>query len=201
LRYDFKYNFLFFMEISDIKTRLSIAAVLHHYGLKPDKTARLCCPFHEDKTPSMQVYYKTQTAYCFSANCKTHGKSMDVIDFIMHRENTTKHEAIKKAESLINPASPISPISPTSTASPATNPDISREQFLASIFQYFKNAVYNSKPAQAYIAGRCLDFKATEIGYNGAQFHHGARRNETLISRCLQYGLLADEGFPQPQTW
>ncbi|WP_410470252.1 CHC2 zinc finger domain-containing protein [Chryseobacterium sp. FH2] len=37
----------------------------------------MCCPFHEDKTPSMQVYYKTQTAYCFSSNCKTHGKSMD----------------------------------------------------------------------------------------------------------------------------
>ena len=69
------------MEISDIKSKLTLSTVLHHYGLKPDKHARLCCPFHEDKTTSMQVYYKTHTAYCFSANCKTNGKSIDVIDF------------------------------------------------------------------------------------------------------------------------
>ena len=85
------------MEISEIKQNLSMSTVLHYYGLKTDKHSKLNCPFHEDKTPSMQVYYKTQTAYCFSSNCKTHGKSMDVIDFIMHKENCTKHEAINKA--------------------------------------------------------------------------------------------------------
>ena len=53
------------MEISAIKTQLSISTILQYYGLKPDKNAKMCCPFHEDKTPSMQVYYKTQTAYCF----------------------------------------------------------------------------------------------------------------------------------------
>ena len=90
------------MEIQEIKQNLTIATVLHYYGIKTDKQNRLCCPFHEDKTPSLQVYYKTQTAYCFSSNCKTHGKSIDVIDFIMLKENTTKHEAIKKAVEIKN---------------------------------------------------------------------------------------------------
>ena len=85
------------MEIQEIKQNLSLATVLHYYGLRSDKNNKLNCPFHEDKTPSMQVYYKTQTAYCFSSNCKTHGKSIDVIDFILHKENFTKHEAINKA--------------------------------------------------------------------------------------------------------
>jgi DNA primase len=67
------------MEISEIKQRLTMAQVLAQYNLKPDKHLRICCPFHEDKTPSMQVYYKTHTAYCFSSNCPTHGKSLDVI--------------------------------------------------------------------------------------------------------------------------
>ena len=195
------------MEIPDIKSKLPLSSVLHHYGLKPDKNARLCCPFHEDKTPSMQIYYKTHTAYCFSANCPTHGKSMDVIDFIMYRENTSKHEAIKRAAALIDngelrTAKP-SPKAMENGAKqsiknhPSTikNDAISREQFLASMFQYFRNAVHNSAPAKAYIAGRCLDFKAAEIGYNGAQFHHGARRSASLISRCLEYGLLLDEGL------
>ncbi len=69
------------MEIQEIKQRLTMAQVLTRYSLKPDKHLRLCCPFHEDKTPSMQVYYKTHTAYCFSSNCPTYGKSLDVIDF------------------------------------------------------------------------------------------------------------------------
>ncbi len=90
------------MEIQEIKNRLTLAMLLQHYGLKADKQARLKCPFHEDKTPSMQVYYKTHTAYCFSSNCKTHGKSLDVIDFIMYMENITKHEAILKAQEMLN---------------------------------------------------------------------------------------------------
>jgi hypothetical protein len=48
--------------------------------------------------PSLQVYYKTHTAYCFSSNCKTHGKSLDVIDFIMHKENCSKAASKKGAK-------------------------------------------------------------------------------------------------------
>lgn len=99
------------MEIAEIKQRLSLSEVIRHYGLKADKQNRLRCPFHEDKTPSMQLYYKTQTAYCFSSNCRTHGKSMDVIDFIMYKENADKHQAIEKAKQLINPnSSPLNPL-------------------------------------------------------------------------------------------
>ena len=92
------------MEITEIKQSLTLSQVLQHYGLKPDKHGRLLCPFHDDKTPSLQVYYKTHTAYCFSSNCKTHGKAMDVIDLVMHKENCTKHEAIEKCKALIGGA-------------------------------------------------------------------------------------------------
>ncbi|WP_341836406.1 CHC2 zinc finger domain-containing protein [Chitinophaga pollutisoli] len=64
------------MEISEIKQSLTLAQALSHYGLKPDKHARLHCPFHGDKTPSLQVYYKAQSCYCFSLNCKTYGKAL-----------------------------------------------------------------------------------------------------------------------------
>jgi len=49
------------MEIPDIKTRLTIKEVLEHYHLIPDKSNRLLYPFHDDKTPSLQVYPKTNT--------------------------------------------------------------------------------------------------------------------------------------------
>ena len=89
------------MEISEIKSRLTLSAVLQYYGLTPDRNNRLHCPFHDDKTPSLQLYPQTHTAYCFSSNCKTHGKSLDVIDFIMHKENCSKHQALEKAAELV----------------------------------------------------------------------------------------------------
>jgi DNA primase len=181
------------MEITEIKQRLTLATVLNYYNLKPDKNLRLHCPFHADKTPSFQVYYKTHTAYCFSSNCKTHGKSLDVIDFIMHKENCTKAEAIKKAVELLGTSNnttstPINPIHPS------MKPSISRETILQNMFQYFKNAVHNSKPAQEYIKSRSLDPIRIEIGYNTAQFHHGARRDEVLINNCVSVGLLSPWG-------
>lgn len=174
------------MEIQEIKSQLSIATVLHYYGLKPDKNNKMCCPFHEDKTPSMQIYYKTQTAYCFSSNCKTHGKSMDVIDFIMHKDNCTKHEAIKKAEEILNPGS--------------GNQEISKEKFLNNMFQYFRNAISNSKPAKEYLEKRNLDNSILEIGYNSGQFHHGERKSEELINNALEIGLLLDKGLVNNRT-
>ena len=175
------------MEISQIKQNLTIAQVLSYYNLKTDKNNRINCPFHEDKTPSLQVYYKTQTAFCFSSNCKTHGKSMDVIDFIMYKENCTKHEAINKAKEILG----INQESKNKNS----KVNISREQFLANMFQYFKNGVHNSKPAKDYLQQRNLDHKKTEIGYNGGQFHHGARKDENLINQALEVGLLIDKNL------
>ncbi|POS00648.1 DNA primase catalytic core [Flavobacterium croceum DSM 17960] len=175
------------MEITQIKEQLSMSNVLHYYGLKTDKQSRLNCPFHQDKTPSFQVYYKTQTAYCFSSNCKTHGKSIDVIDFILHKENCTKHEAINKAVEILGYKEP--------NKNERYQQDLSREQFLGNMYQYFKNGVSSSKPAKDYLQSRGLDFKKIEVGYNGGQFHHGARKDETLINQCLEYGLLIDKNI------
>lgn len=179
------------MEIAEIKQRLTLATVLSYYSLKPDKNLRLHCPFHEDKTPSLQVYYKTHTAYCFSSNCKTHGKSLYVIDFILHKENCTKAEAIQKAIELLGGENETPVSNPTPTP---VKPIVGRETILQNMFTYFKNAVHNSKPAQEYIKQRGLDATKIEVGYNTAQFHHGARKEETLINNCVAIGLLSPWG-------
>ncbi|MBA3704318.1 MAG: toprim domain-containing protein, partial [Bacteroidetes bacterium] len=164
---------------------LTLAEVIKHYGYKADKYNRICCPFHDDKNPSMQLYWKTHTAYCFSSNCKLNGKSIDVIDFILHKENSTKHEAIQKAKTMI-----------TGEAQQISSTVIQgKEQFLQKMFTYFKNGLHSSNPGKDYISFRNLDFKKLEIGYNASQFHHGTRKDETLINQCLQYGLLIDGGL------
>lgn len=90
------------MEIQEIKARLSILQVLGHYNIKMNRNKMINCPFHADKTPSMQVYPETNTVYCFSGNCKLHGKAMDTIEFIQQKESITKHEALLRAAALIN---------------------------------------------------------------------------------------------------
>lgn len=170
------------MEIAEIKSRLSITDVLAHYGMRADKNARLCCPFHDDKTPSMQVYEKTNTVYCFSGHCKTHGHSLDVIDFIMHQENISKHEALKKATELC----------PLTATVAAPKGGLTKAELLLKLYNYFRNGLRLSPVAKDYCQSRGLDWELVEIGFNGGQYHHGSRKDEKLIKSCLQYGLLSE---------
>jgi len=55
------------MEIREIIKSLSILTVLEHYHLKPNKNKMVCCPFHDDKNPSMQVYGIPPSKPCPSA--------------------------------------------------------------------------------------------------------------------------------------
>lgn len=173
------------MEISEIKEKLSLADVLKHYGLKPDRNQRLNCPFHEDKTPSMQVYWKDGVCYCFSSNCKTHGKKMDVIDFVMYIEGCSKHEAILKCQDMI--AGVITPIYKQKLQN--------KSELMNYIFTVFKNAIVGSTPAKDYLQKRGLNYQLIEIGYNAAQFHHGKRKDETLINGCVEAGILIPYGY------
>jgi len=176
------------VEIAEIKSRLPLSRVLQHYGLEPDRNSRLCCPFHGDKTPSLQVYLETNTCYCFSTNCKTHGRAIDVIDFILHKEGVSKHEAILKAKALIGGEIP------PAKAQPAKTAGLQRTALLTKMFSYFKNGASSSRTAKSYLSKRCLDAEKTEVGYNSGQSHHGERKDEALIRACVEHGLLIDKG-------
>jgi DNA primase/energy-coupling factor transporter ATP-binding protein EcfA2 len=150
------------MEISAIKQQLTIGQVLAHYGLHPDRNQRLRCPFHADSTPSMQVYPKTNTVYCFSGNCPLHGKALDVIDVVMHKEKCSKHEAIERCKVLIEVTVALPAPMPTAReTSPTPPPDY------AALFRQFIGNFKKSPPAQAYAEKRCLSARLG-IGYNGA---------------------------------
>jgi DNA primase len=132
------------MDIAQIKAKLTIGQVLDHYSLRTDKNNMLCCPFHNDKTPSMQVYPDTNTVYCFSSKCKLHGKAIDVIDFILHQEGISKHEAIVKAKELAGYSEP--------------------EQPYEKLFKVFQTNLKKSEPAKVYLQERNL--AKAEAGFN-----------------------------------
>jgi DNA primase len=136
------------MEIQQIKQSLSILKVLAHYNLVPDKNNRLKCPFHDDKSPSFQVYPKTNTWNCFSSNCSA--GNGDQVDFIMKYEKVRKHEAIMKAKELLG-------FTPTQTSQ-------TEEPNRQKLFEDFKYALQRSNKAKEYLKERNLFL--TEIGYN-----------------------------------
>src|SRR3990170_5690084 len=139
------------MEISEIKQQLNIGQVLDHYNLKADKNNMLCCPFHDDKTPSLQIYPQTNTFCCFSSNCKA--GTGDVIEFIRLMEKITKHEAILKAKSLLGHTE--------TKAIPAE--ELSRVAILAKYLESCKSGIVKSERARAYSTERGLDWQMLKL--------------------------------------
>ena len=85
------------MEIQDIKTQLTLTQVLENYSLKP-KNNMLNCPFHEDKTASLQVNLEKDFYKCHACGAKG-----DQIQFVQDFDKLSKREAILKCVSMINP--------------------------------------------------------------------------------------------------
>jgi DNA primase len=134
------------MEITEIKQQLTIGQVLNHYGLMPDRGNMLHCPFHEDKTPSLQIYPKTNTYNCFSSNCTA--RSGDVIDFIMKMEKSTKHEAILKAQELLG------------------SPEKHKDNYALLMRTFRASLMRNERRMKAYLEERHLAAEQLEMGYN-----------------------------------
>jgi DNA primase len=148
------------MEIAEIKAQLTIAQVLDHYGLKANQNNMLCCPFHNDKTPSLQIYPQTNTYCCFSSNCKA--GTGDVIEFIRLMEKGTKHEAILKAKSLLGHP----PVGGQATETKTTQAEaLSRVAVLVRYIEGCRKGIANGERARLYAAERGLDWQALKLGF------------------------------------
>jgi DNA primase len=180
------------MDIKDIKQQLSITQVLNYYGLKADKNQRINCPFHDDKTPSLQVYEKTNTYCCFSSNCNA--GTGDQIQFIQLKENCNKHEALKKATNLLQATGAVLYIQSDSEKNKvkptATNPpQADRQPILETFFNYYKAGLPRTKKAVAYLQNRSIDYKKLEVAFNSGGMHVESKHHH-LISDLVQVGLL-----------
>lgn len=63
------------MKSEEIKEAYSMRDVLERYGIRPNRSGFIRCPFHKEKTASMKIY--KDSYYCFG--CGAHG---DVFDFV-----------------------------------------------------------------------------------------------------------------------
>ena len=189
------------MEIRDIKAGLSIMSVLHHYGLKTDKHDMLVCPFHEDKSPSLKIYTKTNTFHCFGC-----GATGDGIQFIELFSKLTKHEAILRAKELLNISEiPMSVaisgekaktlVDPNYTITPKPMEQQTEEKdllprlaVLGKVAMDCRATFKRAEKAREYLNGRGLDPDKMSVGYIGIDLGKGWNRQ--LQESAMQLGIL-----------
>jgi DNA primase len=151
------------MTIEEIKQKLTILQVLEHYRIQV-KSHMCNCPFHEDNTPSMQVFEDSNTVRCYSGNCDKSNQVIDVIDFIMYKEELSKHQAITKTKDLIGFIS-----SKPSRVRSREYQSLPMDR-LEEVFTKMKSNLRQSNHAREYAQERSLDYENLEIGYNGRTY-------------------------------
>lgn len=79
--------------IAEIKERVSIADMVDQLNISRKRSGSnryvLCCPFHDETTPSFMIYIEDDTYHCFG--CQSHG---DAIDFYQNTLGIEFDEAL-----------------------------------------------------------------------------------------------------------
>ena len=74
---------------TQIKMAVSVNEAAEYYGLEVSRGNMVCCPFHNDRTPSMKL--NEDYFYCFGC-----GATGDVIDLVARLFNLSSYDAAKK---------------------------------------------------------------------------------------------------------
>ena len=72
-----------------VKSAVTVKQAAEHYGCKVNRGDMICCPFHDDRHPSMKL--NRDYFYCFGC-----GATGDVIDFVARLFGLSSYEAAKK---------------------------------------------------------------------------------------------------------
>lgn len=79
------------IDFKSVKEAVSVKEAASFYGIKVIRNGMCCCPFHNDRSPSMKV---DKRYYCFA--CQEKG---DVIDFVSKLFSISPKEAAEKLAS------------------------------------------------------------------------------------------------------
>lgn len=159
------------MKITEIKNSLEITQVAEQLGIRIGKGDKAQCPFHPDKTPSLQFSKEKQIATCFSSNCNL--GTVDVIGLAERQLQKNTHETLNylKENFLFSvEKKEVQPLKET--------PNYHKD------FEQMQSSFVSSSTARKYAESRNLDWKLLQIGYNAFK----SSRFEYLRD-CITFGL------------
>ena len=142
--------------------RFSLVEILRRDGLtlkKQGKDYFACCPFHQDKTPSLSVSPDKNLWHCLGA-CQIGGSS---IDYVMRRDSVSFKTAVGTllAEHGETPVESQAVTDDRTSAERVSRFDDSAQHWLIQTVDFYHQFLLKSTQARAYLAQRGLDNPAS----------------------------------------
>ena len=78
-------------EIDNVRQSVTMKQLATAYGYKIHRSGMICCPFHDDKKPSMKIYDGDKGYYCFV--CHNGGS---IFNFVMQHDNLEFEPAVRR---------------------------------------------------------------------------------------------------------
>lgn len=184
-------------QLYEIKARINLADLIEEYGLSVRRmgtSAKLCCPFHKEKTPSFHINLERNIYKCFGC-----GESGDVLSFVQKYEGLTFIDALQKLAERAGIKLQSNHYDPEAKL---------RErlylihQELAAFYQRCLEQTNEGQLARDYLAERALDgaiAKTFRIGYAPEQPNtilRWAQKHNFTLEELVQAGVLAPPRRP-----
>ena len=148
--------------IEEIKARIDLADLVASYGIQVKHaggSAKACCPFHHEKTPSFNINSAKGFYHCFGC-----GESGDAIKFVQKQEGLTFVEAVKKLAEQCG-------VKIEETEDPNAGLRKRLYALMAELAAFYRRCILQAKEgeiAREYLKSRALDGAVAEdwgIGY------------------------------------
>ena len=148
--------------IEEIKARIDLANLVSSYGIQVKHaggSAKACCPFHHEKTPSFNINSAKGFYHCFGC-----GESGDAIKFVQKQEGLTFVEAVKKLAEQCG-------VKVEETEDPNAGQRKRLYALMAELTAFYRRCLLQAKEgelARNYLKDRALDGSVAEdwgIGY------------------------------------
>lgn len=78
-------------EIDNIRQSVTMRQLAVSYGYKIYRSGMICCPFHDDKKPSMKIYDGDRGYYCFVCN-----EGGNIFNFVMKHDGLEFEPAVRR---------------------------------------------------------------------------------------------------------
>jgi DNA primase len=197
--------------IKRIKTEVSLVRLAESQGYQLQKQSKdfvLCCPFHEDKTPSCVITPSSNLFNCFGC-----GAGGSVIDWVMKTQGVSFRHAVELLKNDIASAtsSLAAKAANTETIKRTTVPKLSApvsvnvddQTLLREVVDYYHETLLQSPEALAYLESRGLHdielINHFKLGYAnrtlGLRLPHKNRKTGAELREKLQHiGVYRESG-------
>ena len=191
--------------INRIKSEVSLIRLVEASGveLKPHGKDKIgCCPFHEDKTPSLVVSPESNLWNCLGA-CQTGGS---VIDWVIKTQGVSFRHAVEilrdDIPALAAPAQPVKK-STTKKLDVLLSEDAEAQRLLNQVTDYYHETLKQSPEALEYLSSRGLGdselIDRFKLGYANRTLAYrlpekNRKAGAEIRGKLQEVGILRDSG-------